>query len=147
MTKDQLRVSINNLKRNIQHNNKILQELEQQLDALTEFGSQCDWRIRAFESSMEMRKQKLRSLDGLSGSVRAASKYQAKMNELLTGTEHQTTISSIDALMGSVGEQKRRVQQDILNQESYIRSLKRKLDQMQYEYNSWEEEVSANGSE
>lgn len=146
MTKDELRLSINDLKRKIEHNNKILRELEDKLDALTDFCSRCNSHIRSFESSMLTRKQKLLSLDHLSATVRSAQKYQTKMNALLTGAEYQSTVSSIDYLENSVGEQKRRVQQDIQDQKSYIRSLKKKLDQMQYEYNYLREEVSANGS-
>lgn len=144
MTQDQLLISINNLKREIEQNNRILQELESKLDALIDFSNQCNLHVRTFESSMDKRKHRLFSLDNLACTVRSAFRYQAKMSDLLTGSTYQATVASIDELGASISQQKRKINQDIVDQKSYIYSLRARLSELQYEYNHYQEEVRTN---
>lgn len=145
MTKEELLLSINDLKNKIDQNNKVLRELEDKLDTLIDFSNRCDSHIRSFEASMTKRKQKLLQFDGLLKTVKSALKYKTKMNDLLTGSAYTTTASSIDGLQNSISIQKGKIKQDIIDQQNYIASLQTKLQQMQYEYNHFSGEVSTDG--
>lgn len=144
MTQDQLQISIHELKREIEEENRLLQELEDKLDALIDFSNQCDRHVRTFQSSMEKRKHRLFSVENLAQTVRSAFRYQEKMSDLLTGAAYQVTVASIDDLEASIGQQKRRINQDIMDQNSHIYSLRERLAQLQYEYDHYQEEGSTN---
>lgn len=145
MTKEELLLSINNLKSEVDQSNKALHELEEKMETLIDFSNGCNSHIRSFEASMARRKQKLFQLNDLLNTVRSALRYKTKMNELLTGSAYTTTVSSIDELQNSISAQKRKIEQDIIDQKNYITSLEAKLQQMQYEYNNFPEEVSTDG--
>ena len=90
---------------------------------------------------MTKRKSRLLNFDSLLANVKSAARYKQKMDELLTGTEYSSTVSSIDQLQNSIETEKRKIRNSIQDTEEQIAILELKVSRLQWEYNNYPEEV------
>lgn len=144
MLKPELLDEINKIQDQIRIKNSELSEERKNLEALEEFSVQSNSRILSFENSMSRRKNKLNGLDSMLNTVKIAAGYKRKMSDMLNGKEYQRTVNQIDNLMNALTVQKTKTQNSIIRLEDEISDLQAKLQQLQYDYNNFQEE-KANG--
>lgn len=144
MGKEELLADLNRKKEQLREAKKRLQNLEDQYEALEEFTAQCNSRIQAFDDSMLRRKNKLLRLDGILNKAKSAKRYRDRMNELLVGTDFKNASSSISNLETSTSNKKRSIRNDITNTEAEIDHLKQVVENLQYSYDTYPEEVKEN---
>lgn len=144
MLKPELLDEINKIQDQIRIKNSELSEERKNLEALEEFSVQSNSRILSFENSMSRRKNKLNGLDSMLNTVKIAAGYKRKMSDMLNGKEYQRTVNQIDNLMNALTVQKAKTQNSIIRLEDEISDLQAKLQQLQYDYNNFQEE-KANG--
>ena len=122
-----------------------LKRLEEQYNVLDEFSGKCSSCINSFDLSMQKRKKKILGVDGFLGMVKSAVKYRQKMNDLLYGAEYNDTVASIDQLQNSIASERSKVRSNIRHVEEEIARLEAKIAKLQYEYDTYPEEVEISG--
>ncbi|MEG2052326.1 MAG: hypothetical protein RR012_08530 [Oscillospiraceae bacterium] len=137
--------SLNYNKKQLSSFKKKLKALEEQLDSLQEFAIQCSSHIGSFESSMAKRKNKLNVFDGFLDKVKSAVRYKQKMSDMLSGSEYSATVACIDQLQNSVASEKSKTINDIRYIEQRISELESRVSNLQYQYDTYPEEVQPNG--
>ena len=145
MTKPELLDEINRIKEQIRTKKNQLTKEEQTLTDIEDFQGRSNSRINSFSSSITKRRKKLINFDGFLSTVKIAARYKQKMNDMLSGYEYQNAVNQIDSLQNSISTEKTRVKNRIISLKDDISYLQRKLQQLQYDYNNYPEEVEANG--
>lgn len=145
MTKQELLNEINRIKEQIRVKKNQLSKDEQTLIDIEDFQSRSNSCITSFSSSIAKRRKKLIDLDGFLGTVRIAARYKQKMNDMLSGYEYRAAVNQIDGLQNSISSEKVKIKNSIVSLKDDISYLQGKLQQLQYDYNNYPEEVVANG--
>ena len=120
-----------------------LQSLEEQYEVLVDFSGRCQSRVDSFSESMERRRGRLSRLDGIVGKAKSAMRYKEKMSDLLQGKEYNNATGAIDSLMTSVSNKKNSIMLDMRDTENAIARLQTEIARLQYEYDTYPEEVCA----
>ncbi|MEE0930135.1 MAG: hypothetical protein UIM53_03975 [Acutalibacteraceae bacterium] len=108
------------------------------------FQKKCTTHINSFDKSINRRKNRLLSFDEFLATVKSASRYKQKMNDMLSGSEYSATVSDIDQLQVSISTEKRKISNNIQDLEDEITALEVKVDNLQYKYDTYPEEVRTN---
>lgn len=141
MEKEAILADLNKEKEKLRQARQRLSNLEDQYETLEEFTRECNDRIRAFEESMQRRKNKLLTLDNLWSKVKSAVRYKEKMNEMLVGAEFTRASTAIGDLENSTSAKKRSIRNDIGDVEAEIARLERSVEMLQNTYNTYSEEA------
>ena len=134
MTKNELYLQIQQVRQQLNREKSKQNELEKQWDVLLVFAAKCNERAEAFMQSVQRRKRKLSGLDQLMSRMKSALKYRDRMNDLLSGVEYLQAKHSIYEMMDNLDRQKRKLRDQIETAECRVHNLRRKLEQLQYEY-------------
>lgn len=145
MTKSELYYQIQRVRSQIAEQQDKQKKLEEKWDVLLEFMAKCNTKAEAFLESVRRRKNKLSGIDWLLSRMKAAMTYRQKMGDMLSGRDYNDAKGSIDTLMEQLDSQKRQVRRELEDVEDEISRLKRRLKQLQYEYDHYPEEEENDG--
>lgn len=144
MSKADVLLTLNRNRQQLESYRSKLKTLEEKYKTLYEFSNKCVSCINSFDASMLKRKRRLLSFDSLLKRVKSAVQYSEKVSELLNGYDYSETVSAIEQLQSSISAEKRKVNSDIQYVEEQIQSLEIKVADLQYEYDTYPEEVEEN---
>lgn len=145
MTRDELYRQIQSVRSQIRTAESDLRTAENKLETLLEFAAKANAKAEAFMESVQRRKRKLSGIDGLLSRMKAAMTYRQKMNDMLTGSDYTRTKNSVDSLLDQVSRQKSQLNQRIRDLDEHLDWLRRRLSQLQYEYDTYPEEEAEDG--
>lgn len=131
MTKVELDKKISNVRTEINEEEARLAKLEEMLEVLLTFSSQCQKKSDSFFASVQKRKNKLFSISYMIDTVKAISSYSSCMSELLNGQSYNEAKKSIDAIMEKNEAKKKSLKNDIEDTEKIIKQLKAELNHLQ----------------
>lgn len=135
-----------NYKKNLLRNARSrLATLNEQYDTLVDLSSRCQTRTTSFSNSIAQRNSRLLRLEGFLGQVKSAKRFKEKMFDLLNGREYSSATGSINSLVSSISAKKQTVIQNINDTEDEIARLQADVDRLQYEYDTYPEEVCTDG--
>ena len=140
MSKEDIRRQIRDVQDQISNKKRELRELEEKAETLERMLQKCTQRANSFETSMSRRRNRLAGVTSLVNVVKAAAGYQRAMNDLLTGNENQRAANAVNEIIDKTSNQKRRVNQEILEAEDRLERLNERLDRLWYQYNTYPEE-------
>lgn len=141
MSKNDILWSLNYNKKQLASCRNQLRVLEEQYVVLDDFSRKCTTHINSFDESINRRKNRLLTFDEFLTTVKSASRYKQKMDDMLSGSEYSATVSAIDQLQVSISTEKRKISNDIQDLEDEIATLEVKVDNLQYQYDTYPEEV------
>ncbi len=141
--KNAILVELNSAKAQLQNCRDKLKQLENKYDILVQFGTEYNAHVRSFEESMSRRRNRLSGFDSILSKVKSALCYKEKMSDMLYGTEYTNAVTAIDNMQTSLSAEKRTVSNDISYVEGQIRTLEAKVTDLQYQYDNYVEEESA----
>jgi len=141
--KNAILVELNNAKTQLQNFRDRLKQLENKYDILVQFGTEYNNHVRSFEESMSRRRNRLSGFDSILSKVKSALRYKEKMSDMLYGAEYSNAVAAIDNMQTSLSTEKRTVTNDISYVEGQIRTLEAKVTNLQYQYDNYVGEESA----
>lgn len=145
MGKEDILHSLNYKKNLLRNARSHLSTLNEQYDTLVDLSSRCQSRTTSFTDSIAQRNSRLLRLDGFLEKVKSAKRFKERMFDLLNGNEYSSATGSIDSLVSSISAKKQTVMHAIIDTEDEIARLQADIDGLQYEYDTYPEEVCTNG--
>lgn len=141
MTKAELKAEIDRLKNQLATYRSDLKVLKEKISVLEDFAGRCNQRITDFDTSITKRKNRNLKFESLAGTVKFAAKYFEKMQAILTGTDYTNVVGSIEDLQTSIGNQRKTINNNIIDLEDKIPPLEKRISELQYEFDNYPEEV------
>lgn len=145
MGKDSILAELNSVRAQLNVCRAEHQELLEKYETLEELSEKCKQQISQFEQNMAQRANRLNRVQGLAQTVKSAARYYTQMQEMLNGREYSAAVRNIDEMQNRISQMKRTVSSDICNMEGRISALEARAASLQYQYDTYPEEVQPNG--
>ncbi len=147
MSKQNIINSLSFEKRQLQLYIEQKEKLAEKYNTLRDFSSQCKSHIKSFGNSISNRKKRLSKVDELLRTVKTASKYKNKMNSMLKGSDYSSATKNISQLESTISIQMKKIVSDIEYVDRKITYIKNRIERMQYELYTYDEEVGKNAKQ
>lgn len=115
-------------------------ELAAKYETICEFSRQCTSHINSFRNSMDNRKRRLKNIEGLIKTVKAATNYKKKMGDALTGNAYMEVSDNIDSLEKTLAKEKGKIVSDMQYVDGQINYYQSQVKNLQYQYDTYVEE-------